>query len=59
MLRLVIMTKARVASDMAVEEHHNTQYKCVTKGQNNTDPYMNKAAFSCSVQLNESYRQER
>lgn len=41
MLRLVIMTKARVASDMAVEVHHNTQDKCVTGGQNNTDPYMN------------------
>lgn len=53
------MTKARVASDMAVEEDHNTQYKCVTGGQNNTDPYMDKAAFSCSVQLNESYSQQR
>lgn len=31
MLRLVIMTKARVASDMAVEEHCNTQYKCVAR----------------------------
>lgn len=58
MLRLVIMTKARVASDMAVEEHHKTQNNCVNGGHNNTDPYMNKAAFSCSVQLNENYSQQ-